>query len=98
MNNTYFKISLNIFLVFVIAIFASYIPELIPDFFGDWTCEGSIYDRTKYTREGCLYGENVEHNPMLHWGWRHWLFMFMSVCLFIVQIFRIIEVASKESK
>ena len=93
--NYWTKISLNIAAAFAVAIFASFIPELAPDFFGDWSCKGSklLKETTLhyYQYEGCQYNNSMtgQHGPTTHWGVRHWLWMLMGLTLFVVQIFRI---------
>lgn len=75
MNKLITYISFRIIIAFSVAILMSFIPELFRDFFGDEFCRiyGYHYDM--------VY--NTDH---YHWGWRHWLFLFMGICLFIIQI------------
>ena len=73
---------LKLISIFAIVILVSFIPESFPDFFGDWTCNGGSYTEN-YKRVGCLYGENYQHNPTTHWGFRHWMWTICGVCLFI---------------
>lgn len=95
-NNFYTRLSLQIVAVFVTVMLASFIPDAVPEFFGDVSCEGRIahestnpYSKT-YT--GCSWGpDDVEHAPTYHWGWRHWVWMLMGIVLFIVQCVRIID-------
>lgn len=84
------KISLKIIAIFCTAILASFIPDNFHSFFGDWFCDGLLkeYDKNYnvISRVGnCAYGDGSSHNPSWHWGWRHWLWMFMGLSLFIVQ-------------
>lgn len=91
--NYWTKISLNIAAAFMVAIFASFIPELAPEFFGDTKCQGSrllpelVHHYYQY--EGCQFNPNGAHEATTHWGWRHWLWMLMGLTLFVVQVIRI---------
>ena len=103
MKNKYSKISINIIAVFIIAIIISLIPDYNHDFFGDWHCIGRDHvigscDNSQYT--GCVYGisDYEAHIPTWHWGYRHWLLFFMGLFLFVVQIFKIIEIINSEEK
>ena len=91
----YRKTTLKIIALFSAAIFATFIPELMPSFFGDWVCEGGqrIYDKGDWVGkiQGCGYGPNDNHTATNHWGYRHWLYFFMGLCLFIYNAFLIIE-------
>ena len=75
----HFKIMGRIVLLFSIVILMSFIPESNREFFGDWQCNGGDY----YKKEGCLYGADFVHGPTWHWGFRHWIWMFMGIALFI---------------
>lgn len=88
------KISLHIIAIFTIAIFTSFIPDLYPEFFGDWICEGAIRDNNLHL-QGCHYGDLGRHNPSTHWGWRHWLYFFMGLSLFALQVAQIIKKLTK---
>lgn len=103
----YLKLSLNIVAVFIIAITLSYVPVKFPEFFGDWLCEGRVFIAEHYDKAntkiydaytGCDYGTNdrTAHNPCWHWGYQHWLWFFMGICLFVVQIFRIVQIINKK--
>ena len=90
-------ISLRVIALFTVAIFISFIPEYIPDFFGDWVCKGreyipSIKEGFTGSYVGCDY-QHIDHNPENHWGYRHHLFFTMGVVLFIVQTIDIINYA-----
>lgn len=87
--NKFTKISLNIVAVFAVAMAMSFIADNMHSFFNDWYCKGAIHGN------GCMYGE-YNHDPTWHWGWRHYLWMLMSVCLFIVQAVRIIQIIEKD--
>jgi len=91
MNNIYLKISMRIIVLFITAILLSFIPDLNPDLFGDWQCKGtadlvtnSTYGWTRTI--GCQYASRGDHDPTWHWGYRHWLYFFMGLCLAVIQI------------
>lgn len=107
-NTWYIKLSLNIAAVFIVVIALSYIPAEYPKLFGDWLCEGRIY-KSDYTdghtiikgiEKGCDYtcGNITNHNPTWHWGYQHWLWFLMGLCLFVVQAFRVGEIINNKNK
>ncbi len=73
----------------MVAIFSSFIPDTFPEFFGDVECEGNRY----LPYEGFIgcqlhfFGDNglESHGPNTHWGARHYLWMWMGICLAITQ-------------
>lgn len=74
----------------------SFVPELVPDFFGDWTCTGSVMYVGKngyYHFKGCnhLSGFNGEHSPMVHYGFRHFIWILAGVTFFVWNIVSVIE-------
>jgi hypothetical protein len=91
------KISFRIVLLFSATMVFSLIADSLPDFFGDWKCQGSleIIPET-YIYKGCNYGAEGFHDPSLHWGYRHWVFFMMGLCLSIVQVFDIINLTNKK--
>lgn len=98
------KVSLRIILLFSVAIFLSFIPQLLHTFFGDWHCNGSgvarLIPETKrmyehYEYSGCKY-DTMVHEPTWHWGYRHWLWLCMDISLAIVQIVDIIKIIDKD--
>jgi hypothetical protein len=84
-------ISIRIVALFSSAILISFIPEQIPDFFGDWTCKATsqlpCHNADPYM-EGHI-------SPILHWGYRHYLFFIMGVVLFIIQAVSVINYSEK---
>lgn len=97
--NQNIKLSIRIILLFSVAIFSTFIPESFPEFFGDWMCEGSKYGKIikateatweHYEKVGCDYVSSI-HNPTLHWGYRHYLYLVMCLVLFIIQVNDIIK-------
>ncbi len=95
----YTTVSINIIILFMIAIMSSFIPELFPDFFGDWICEGRKFIPNKETY-GSYIGCDMfqEHNPTTHFGYRHYLWFLMGIVLFIIQGIRIFMVVDKHDK
>lgn len=98
-------ISFRVIALFIIAMLISFIPDYLHNFFGDWICKGAKYGNviaetdaswSHYELIGCDYCSRV-HNPVLHWGYRHWLFFIMGVILFIIQLVDIINYTFKES-
>lgn len=87
------RIAIHIISIFSISIAASFIPDSFPEFFGDWLCEGNY--NWKETTE-CNYMGTSIHDPKWHWGVRHWLWMSMGVCLFILQFFKILNVIDEK--
>ena len=86
------KRSLQIIVLFVIAMLSTLIPENFPALFGDWVCQGSgekidVGYAIHYTK--CDY--NGFHNPTTHFGFRHWIYIAMCVVLFVIQILDIFD-------
>lgn len=91
------KVSLRVILLFTVAIFSTFVGDYLHDFLGDWKCAGSgkLVD---YHYEGCNY-RNYYHDAILHWGYRHWLYLIMCIILFIIQVVGIVSyIDSKEEK
>ncbi len=93
--NFYTKLSLQVIVLFLSIIFASFIPDYLHSFFGDWICTGSVWDGNKYS--GCDY-LNYSHNPKMHWGPRHWWWTSMMLILAVIQTIRIIVWIDKTHK
>jgi hypothetical protein len=90
------KLTFRIFLLGLTAMVASYLPELFPNFFGDWLCEGSgNYLDNLHHFERCNYTTNTGrfgfHHPEWHWGYRHYVCVVTCFVLLIVQIKDITE-------
>lgn len=81
-------ISARIVALFGSAILISFIPEYFPDFFGDWMCKASEYNKH--------IDFNPHSIPELHWGYRHYLFFTMGLVLFIIQAVTIVNQADKK--
>ncbi len=87
-NKFYFKISIQIILIFGAVILISFIPDYLHSFFGDAFCDGNI------TKDMCSDGWDMgtaKHGPSYHWGYRHWVWFCMGLSLFVVQVVRLIE-------
>jgi hypothetical protein len=85
----------------MILITASFIPDNFHELFGDWHCVGTIELEAKNgwqtINNGCKY-ESCDHDPTWHWGFRHWLWLLMGICLFIIQVIRIVCVLISETE
>lgn len=90
MNNIFTKVSINIVLVFMTMMVFSFIPDMFPKFFGDVLCVTGNSPDHQFCVEGYRYANNAHGPGEWHWGYRHWLWSFMGLFLFIVQIVRII--------
>ena len=101
MNKLYILISFRIILLFTTAILMSFIPDYLPEIF-DVKCEGT----SQLTYHGITYHQcseslgdcstRLSHKPKYHWGYRHLLFCFMGICLFILQACEIIYEFNKK--
>lgn len=80
--NIYTKVSLNIVVVFLIAIIMSFIPDskCLHDIFFYQCVDFSTFEGS------------CSHNLHYHWVWQHYLWTGMNVCLFVVQVVRIIDI------
>jgi hypothetical protein len=90
------KLTFRIFLLGLTAMLASYLPELFPNFFGDWLCEGTgNYLDNLHHFERCNYVAQINtynfHYPKWHWGYRHYMYIVTCFTLLTVQIIDIIE-------
>lgn len=99
------KLSLRIILIFTAIILLSFIPENFHQFFGDWHCNGGTFTVTVSggykDYSGCHYGDdgNYQHHlPQWHWGYRHWMWMFMGICLTITQAASLIKSIDNSEK
>lgn len=91
------KITIRVIAVFMTAILTSFIPDTFPEFFGDVKCQGNsiIYEEsasyfhpqhfTGCKLEFATNNQIEEHGPDVHWGARHFLWMWMSIVLAVVQ-------------
>ena len=76
---------LRLVAIFAIAMNLSFIPEMFPEYFGDWVCEGgkAFTEGNTYRVDGCSYGSGNAHMPCTHWGFRHWMWTLCGTVLFI---------------
>lgn len=86
----------KIILGFLIVFLMSFIPELNHDLFGDWFCQGATIDTEMlknghYVTHGCQYGLDGIHEPMLHYGFRHWVWIACGLTLFVWNIVEVIN-------
>jgi hypothetical protein len=93
--------TIRVILLFSVAILSTFIGDNFHEFLGDWKCEGSglpikvgygIY----YSK--CNYAQCGSHNPMWHWGYRHYLYLIMSIVVFIIQANDIFTNKSKQNE
>ena len=89
------RIAIQIVFTFSTGILSTYVPELFRDFFGDWMCQGNF--NWKNTTE-CNYLNTSIHDPQWHWGWRHWLWAMMGLCIFVLQFFNVIRIIDEKEK
>lgn len=102
MRNTYTNIQVRIIIIFICAMFYSFIPEFVREFFDDTHCKtGSglwIYGSNVAGHfQYCNYSNHSHEAGHWHWGYRHWLFMSMGICLSVVQIISLIVYVDKKS-
>lgn len=88
MNQFSTVISLRIMFIFGVGILMSFLPEAYPNFFGDEHC-----DFINLTHNGGYW--KVPHT---HWGYRHWMYFAMGLCLFIAQAVFLIKYIDKNNK
>jgi hypothetical protein len=97
----------QVLIVFTIVFVANILTELVPyQYLGDWKCKGGetievlthYPDGTPYYHDkpkGCSYAfnfSNGNHNPKIHWGFRHWILIIAGLTFFI---WRLIDIGSK---
>jgi hypothetical protein len=108
-NKDYFFVSLQVVLIFLVLIVASFIPDQFPDFFGDQNCDGYILERgwkevngkldyVVLRKAGTCTVFFSQHGPGSHWGYRHFLFFLMGLTLVVLQILRLVKTYSKNSE
>jgi hypothetical protein len=76
--NKQLKTQLTIIAMFAVMIFASFIPEMCPTFFGDYYCMSK-------------HGDFPHTAPTWHWGFRHWAYVTMGAFLFIYNLCNLID-------
>ncbi len=91
-------LTLNIIILFSVAIASTFIGDNFHSFFGDTLCQGRYYDSIKHSTYGCLENQIGEHNPTWHWGYRHWLYFTMCLILFVLNSIRIVDNLTDKNK
>lgn len=78
----YYLLMFHVIIVFMIIMICSLVPDKLHELFGDHYC--SI--------RNCKWINDMDDHvlPDWHWGFRHFIWVFMGIVLFIIQIFRII--------
>jgi len=96
--NLFTKISIRVIAVFLVAITMSAITDNLHEYLGDWFCAGRATDNAGL----CVYYDggthNSAHDPTWHWGYRHWLVLFMGVSLAVIQIVNIVFIIEESNK
>lgn len=91
------KVSIRIIIIFTTAIFLSFIPEHLHEFFGDWYCKGSgKFIPSVWRYDNCVY--TTFHNSTWHWGYRHWLYFSMGICLALIQVYNLICLITEDEE
>lgn len=89
------KLQLRIVLIGACVMIFSFIPELIPAFFGDWLCEGSgEYVSGSFHYAKCDHVDYY-HYPTWHWGYRHFVWLLLGLILVITNIVQTINYYDK---
>lgn len=93
MKSIYFKLSIQVVLIFLTMIFISFVPDYLHPLFGDEHCFGNINNQV------CSDGiTNYSHGKTWHWGYRHYLWTIMGSILFIIQLVRVIKLIDNSNK
>ena len=91
------KVSTRIILLFSAIILLSFIGDYNHAFFGDWLCSGSgARVEGYYYYKGCNYAGWDFHGSTWHYGYRHWIFILMGICLSTIQAISIIKLINKK--
>lgn len=90
------KTQIRIIAIFSILILASLVADQFHSFLGDTYCQGRHYNALlgpygSYT--GCDY-VGYEHSATWHYGYKHWVLIFMSLTLFVYNVVSMVN--SKE--
>ncbi len=108
-DSFYFKLSVQIVFIFATIIAVSFVADQLHDFLGDTYCKGRLKtvvcgeQRSETIMIGC-YEVSLEeglydgHNPKWHWGYRHFVWMWGVLCLFIVQVVRVVFILIQKNK
>ena len=84
------ELSIRIIMLFVTAMVISFTPQYLRGFFGD-TAFAIDPAHSWRSSDGMI-------DTYFVWGFRHYLYWFMCISLFIVQVFKIIVWVTNESK
>ncbi len=98
-NKFYFRLTLQIMSIFIVAMLVSLIPDYLHTFFYDRYCTGIVKGLDKFVQ--CDEGFHTGREPqsaMWHWGYRHCIWFWMGIVIFIVQVIRVIDFVIKEQK
>lgn len=76
-HNVYFAIVIRLALLFGAAIFWTFIPEYLIDFFGD-------------KPHVCHLNPGYCHHGPMDWGIRHYWFNTFAICLFLLSLLNVI--------
>lgn len=104
--NIYFRVSINIILIFAIVIGMSFAADNLHEFLGDNHCIGRFFKGGNSMDLNNFYGCDDTHGATAyqthpatwHWGYRHWVWMLMGFCLFVTQVIRIGSIINKNGK
>lgn len=88
-NSIFMILSLRVVLLFIVAIFSTFIGDSLSTFLGDWNCD---------ILGTCHSGYEKEYITHVHWGYRHWLYFTMCIILFIIQVVSIVDFYEKYKK
>lgn len=88
MKNKLNRISLIIISTFIVMITMSLITIIpqVMEFMGDFKCNVKEFH----------YGTGDYVLEHWHYGWTHWLYIMMGLCLFIIQIIRVIFIIEEK--
>lgn len=90
-NKFFFRISIQVIIVFTTVILVSFIPDYFHSQMGDTLCNGRVLNLTTMQYEYYWHNGHEHKDMEWHWGYRHWLFFIMGITLFVIQIFRIVH-------
>jgi hypothetical protein len=81
-------------MMFTLVFLMSYIPEMIPQAFNDYMCQGGKLLEANANHSywaGCSY----HTEPSKHWGFRHWIWFAAS---FTFAVWTVIDVIADSQK
>jgi hypothetical protein len=92
------KVSIQIVLIFSVAIVCSTLGEYFSDLLGDYNCNGVTINPTTHEPEMFWHFGNTHFDNERHWGTAHWWLFSMSLALMLTQIAGIIDTIDKDVK